>query len=123
MSNYPKFNWGYCKSYDLGAFWARSGASWTDVLYMANRSDDHDNSVSEWARGYFGTPPAVHFVGFRGDEYARATKVWGKPDFIHRMMDPRLVLGGELAPHDTVVIANGYENRTYLNSHNDSEHF
>ena len=23
--------------------------------------------------------PVVHFVGFRGDEYNRAVKVWGKP--------------------------------------------
>ena len=26
---------------------------------------------------------ALHFIGFRGDEYARAIRVFGKPDFIH----------------------------------------
>ncbi|TVV74501.1 hypothetical protein [Sphingomonas solaris] len=26
---------------------------------------------------------ALHFVGFRGDEYGRAVRVFGVPDFIH----------------------------------------
>lgn len=25
----------------------------------------------------------VHFIGFRGEEYWSAVKVWGKPDFVH----------------------------------------
>lgn len=32
---------------------------------------------------------AVHFVGFRGDEYRSAVKVWGEPDFIHLGWDRR----------------------------------
>ncbi len=31
----------------------------------------------------------VHFFGFRGDEYTRAKKIWGKPDFIHPVHDRR----------------------------------
>ncbi len=31
----------------------------------------------------------VHFVGFRGDEYARAVRIWGVPDFVHRIWDQR----------------------------------
>jgi len=27
--------------------------------------------------------PALHFVGFRGDEYGRAVRIFGVPDFIH----------------------------------------
>ena len=31
----------------------------------------------------------VHFIGFRGDEYNRAKKIWGEPDFIHPVHDKR----------------------------------
>lgn len=48
---------------------------------------------------------AVHFVGFRGDEYWSALKVWGKPDFFHRGWDTRAQR--EIAPQDTVVFAKG----------------
>lgn len=45
--------------------------------------------------------PALHFVGFRGEEYARATPVFGLPDFIHRGWDPRAQR--EVGPHDLVI--------------------
>jgi hypothetical protein len=32
---------------------------------------------------------AVHFVGFRGEEYASAVRAFGKPDFIHMGWDRR----------------------------------
>ena len=50
---------------------------------------------------------AVHFVGFRGDEYWSAVRVWGKPDFFHRTWDHRAAYGGEIAPWDVVVFARG----------------
>lgn len=53
--------------------------------------------------------PAVHFVGFRGEEYWSAVKVWGRPGFIHRLNDTRM--RRELHPCDTVVFANGAEQR------------
>ena len=31
----------------------------------------------------------VHFIGFRGDEFNSAVKIWGKPDFIHPVNDYR----------------------------------
>lgn len=46
---------------------------------------------------------SVHFVGFRGDEYNRALKVWGKPTFIHRIWDVRAA--AEVSPGDLVVFA------------------
>ncbi|MGQ3671805.1 hypothetical protein ACT6QG_05350 [Xanthobacter sp. TB0136] len=49
--------------------------------------------------------PAVHFVGFRGEEYRSAVKVWGLPDFIHRWWDRRA--RREIAAHDTVIFAQG----------------
>jgi cation diffusion facilitator CzcD-associated flavoprotein CzcO len=47
----------------------------------------------------------VHFIGFRGDEYNRAVRVWGKPDFIHRRWDVRAQQ--EIEPEDTAVFAVG----------------
>lgn len=55
------------------------------------------------------TRPAVHFVGFRGDEYLSATRVWGVPDFIHMGNDTRM--RREIADDDTIVFARGSEAR------------
>lgn len=71
-------------------------------------------------RDPFGPRPAVHFVGFRGDEYAAAVRVWGLPDFIHRNNDPRVTFGGEVGPYDTLVFARGAEARRHEHSFNDS---
>lgn len=49
--------------------------------------------------------PCIHFVGFRGDEYWSAVKVWGKPDFFHRGWDSRAAR--EIHETDTVVFAKG----------------
>lgn len=49
--------------------------------------------------------PAVHFVGFRGDEYHSAVRIFGEPDFIHIGWD---VWAKEaIAPGDTAVFARG----------------
>lgn len=53
--------------------------------------------------------PCVHFVGFRRDEYTSAVRIWGVPDFIHRVNDSRS--RREIWEGDTVVYANGSENR------------
>tara|TARA_B110000503_G_scaffold119727_1_gene181779 strand:- start:365 stop:574 length:210 start_codon:yes stop_codon:yes gene_type:complete len=68
-----------------------------------------------------GNVMCVHFVGFKGDEYTNAVKVWGKPDFYHRLYDTRAE--GDFSPEDTVVFANGSENRFKSFSFNDSEVF
>lgn len=49
--------------------------------------------------------PALHFVGFRGEEYWSAVRVWGFPDFIHRYLDHRAV--GDFAPDDIIICARG----------------
>jgi hypothetical protein len=46
---------------------------------------------------------ALHFVGFSDDRYWAAVKVWGKPDFFHRVWDHRAV--GDIVDGDTVVFA------------------
>lgn len=53
--------------------------------------------------------PAVHFVGFRGDEYLSAVRVWGPPSFVHMGNDTRM--RREVSEGDTVVFANGSEDR------------
>lgn len=47
----------------------------------------------------------THFVGFRGEEYWSAVKVFGLPDYIHRGWDLRA--RRELADGDVVVFADG----------------
>jgi hypothetical protein len=48
--------------------------------------------------------PCIHFVGFRGEEYNSAVKIWGKPDFFHKIWDHRAV--GDIVPDlDTVIFA------------------
>jgi hypothetical protein len=50
--------------------------------------------------------PCVHFVAFRKDsEFWSAVRVWGRPDFFHRVWDHRVM--GDVAPGDTVVFAKG----------------
>lgn len=51
------------------------------------------------------TERCVHFVGFRGDEYHSAVKVFGKPHFIHRGWDLRAQR--EIAEGDLIVFACG----------------
>lgn len=48
---------------------------------------------------------AVHFVGFRGEEYWSAVRIWGKPGFIHIGWDRRAQR--DIAPGDLVVFARG----------------
>jgi hypothetical protein len=48
----------------------------------------------------------LHFVGFTGEEYLSACRVFGMPDFIHRGYDLRALR--EIAPGDTVIFATGH---------------
>ncbi len=45
----------------------------------------------------------THFIGFRGDEYNSAVRIWGKPDVIHRVWDKRAV--SEIADDDVAIFA------------------
>lgn len=48
---------------------------------------------------------ALHFVGFRGDEYARAVRVFGPPDFVHIGGDRWAQM--EVVTGDVAVFARG----------------
>ena len=68
---------------------------------------------------------AVHFIGFRGDEYLSTVRIFGQPDFVHRNWDVRVKFGGEYDPaSDVLVFAKGDEN-SRINPYpfNDSECF
>jgi len=47
----------------------------------------------------------THFVGFRGEEYWSAVKIWGKPVFIHKWWDRRAQR--EIGEGETVIFAQG----------------
>ena len=49
----------------------------------------------------------VHYVGFRGDEFARARRIFGGPVFIHRRWDARAQR--DIGPEDMVIFAEGDE--------------
>jgi len=48
---------------------------------------------------------ALHFIGFKDDRYWNAVRVWGLPDFYHRVWDHRA--RQEVVPGDTAVFATG----------------
>jgi len=65
---------------------------------------------------------ALHFVGFRGDEYNRAIKVFGPPDFIHNIWDARAV--AEVFSGDVVVLGpKGFTDLVYPYTYDDSSKF
>ncbi|QTG12411.1 hypothetical protein G6M86_03750 [Agrobacterium tumefaciens] len=49
--------------------------------------------------------PITHFIGFRGEEYWSAVKVWGQPHYIHRGWDKRAQR--EIVDVDLVIFAKG----------------
>lgn len=53
------------------------------------------------------TVGCTHFIGFRGNEYWSAVRIWGRPHFIHRWMDPRAFR--EIDWHNDIVIFAGTE--------------
>jgi len=48
---------------------------------------------------------ALRFIGFRGDEYSSAVRVFGKPEFIHVGWDRWA--RQEIVPGDVAVFAKG----------------
>jgi len=59
----------------------------------------------------------VHYVGFRGDEFARAQRIWGAPVFIHRRWDRRALR--DIGPEDAVIFAEGDETQPLAKSNGD----
>lgn len=98
------------------------GFDYATSLRMLHDSQIPIKNEHEFAIGFQQSPPCVHFVGFRGNEYRAAIKIWGRPDFIHRHYDHRVA--GDVAPADTVIFAKGDE-RSPINPYtfNDSECF
>jgi hypothetical protein len=49
--------------------------------------------------------PALHFICFTGEEYHSAVRIWGRPNFIHRLSDANAKR--EIAPGDLAIFARG----------------
>jgi hypothetical protein len=86
---------------------AGSNTSSSSVRTFAQRSGDLHTRSYKSRTALFGrrSPGHVHFVGFRGEEYWSAVKVWGRPDFIHQGWDLRA--RREIGEGDTIVFAVG----------------
>lgn len=54
----------------------------------------------------------VHFVGFRGEEYWSAVKIWGLPHMVHMGWDKRAQR--DIGEDDIVVFAKGDENQPLI---------
>lgn len=65
---------------------------------------------------------AFHFVGFKDDRVWNALRVFGPPDFWHRIYDQRAVV--EICEGDTVLFASGDETQPVREfTHDDSQLF
>ena len=68
---------------------------------------------------------AIHFIGFaeNSPQYQNAVRVFGPPDFVHRVWDVRAKFGGEFDPvQDVRIFAKGTDADTPSPySFNDSE--
>ena len=56
-------------------------------------------------RGERAAGPPLHFVGFKDDRVWAALRLFGPPDFWHRIWDARAM--AEIAPGDEAVFATG----------------
>ena len=63
---------------------------------------------------------ALHFVGFKGEEFFSAVRAFGRPDFIHKWNDDRFKFGGEIHPDDLVIFANNEDKKIRKFTFNDS---
>ena len=62
---------------------------------------------------------SVHFIGFRGDEYHRAARVFGAPDFVHMTHDRRMY--GDVGEDDILVFA-AKADPDYVSEYNWQDH-
>lgn len=96
----------------------RLGFDWEQSIVLLRNSEIPDKrDERSFALGY---GACVHFIGFRGNEYINARRIWGTPDFFHRGWDNRAKR--EIADYDIVVFAKGDETKEPSPySFNDSE--
>lgn len=83
-----------------------------EVALRLFEASTYSNDMEGFMTGFNGFKPATHFVGFRGEEFWSAVKVWGRPDFFHRHWDARVP--GDVAPGDTVVFAKGTDQDPFV---------
>ncbi len=65
---------------------------------------------------------ALHFVGFKDDRIWDALRIFGRPDFYHRIWDHRAK--AEIVEGDVAIFARGtIDDEPYKFSHDDSQLF
>jgi hypothetical protein len=63
---------------------------------------------------------AVHFIGFRGDEYNSAVQAFGKPDFIHVIHDRRMY--GDIDQDNDILVFGPKANPNFICPYTDQDH-
>ncbi len=62
----------------------------------------------------------IHFVGFRGDEYISAIRVFGKPDFIHMTHDHRMY--GDIDTDSDTIVFGPKADPDFISPYSDQDH-
>jgi len=62
----------------------------------------------------------IHFIGFRGEEYHNAVKVFGVPDFFHLVHDHRAY--GDIDKDNDVVVFGPKADPEYISPYSDQDH-
>lgn len=91
---------------EWGAYLRLHGFTWAqavDLRHDPRCAWRYDPAgIKDFARGYTGDRPCVHFVGMQDSrQYANAVRMWGAPDYDWPTANFRMM--GECAPGDTVV--------------------
>ena len=62
----------------------------------------------------------IHFLGFRGEEYHSAVKVFGPPDFIHMCHDRRAY--GDIDTRTDILVFGPKAYPNYIQPYSDQDH-
>lgn len=91
----------YATAREYGLAMRHSGFTLGQCINFLLASDIVDKDVRELSIGYHGERVCLHFVGFRGEEYWSAVRIWGKPHYTHPQADFRMI--GDMGPQDVVI--------------------
>lgn len=84
-----------------GVDMSKHGWKFEDALWVFSKCGEVTKDPHEFTEGFYGTKSCLHFVGFRGEEYWSAVRIWGKPDYTWPQATFQIL--GDCAPADTVI--------------------
>ena len=86
----------------IGERMSKHGWKYEDAVWVFSQCEEVTKDVREFTEGFYGAEKScVHFVGFRGEEYWSAVRIWGKPDYTWPQATFHTL--GECAPADLVI--------------------